>query len=156
MEGNLETLRFIADSMLGKLAKWLRIMGCDTHYQAFYHGETLGRLINGGRRLLTRHRETFGHYPKALLIRSDHVGEQLLEMTVDGHLFIDKSKWFSRCLVCNTPLEGVEVDTAREDIPEYVFYNNISDIMSCPSCNRYFWPGSHRQRMVRQLENWGF
>jgi len=149
-------LRFIADSMLGKLAKWLRIMGCDTHYQACYHGETLGRLINERRRLLTRHRETFGRYPKALLIRSDHVGEQLLEMTGDGHLLIDKSKWFSRCLVCNTPLEGTEFDTAREDIPEYVFYNNISDIRSCPSCNRYFWPGSHRQRMVRQLEKWGF
>jgi uncharacterized protein with PIN domain len=59
-------------------------------------------------------------------------------------------------LICNEPLEAAEIEEAREHIPEYVYYQGISKIQVCPSCGRYFWQGSHRERMIRQLSEWGF
>ena len=50
-------VRFVADSMLGRLAKWLRIMGYDTHYQPFYKEGIMGTLMAEGRTLLSRHGE---------------------------------------------------------------------------------------------------
>ncbi|MBW1768681.1 MAG: hypothetical protein JRJ65_16750 [Deltaproteobacteria bacterium] len=108
-------MKFLADSMLGRLAKWLRVMGYDTYYQS----------------------------------------EQLQEMKQGGNLTPDRSNWFSRCLICNVRLKEAEAEKARESVPEYVLYENLAGIRFCPSCSRYFWPGSHRERMIRQLEEWG-
>ncbi len=149
-------VRFIADSMLGRLAKWLRIMGYDTHYQSFYKKGLIEMLVHGGGMLLSRHRATIKQYPNAVLILSDHVKDQLHEMKNGGSLTPDRSKWFTRCLICNVPLKEAEAEGARMNIPEYAFHKYTSEIRSCPSCGRYFWPGSHRGRIIRQLEEWGF
>ena len=148
-------VRFIVDSMLGRLAKWLRIMGYDTHYQPFYTEGLIELLVHGGGRLLSRHRPTIMQYPNAVLILSDHVKDQLHEMKHGGSLTADRSKWFTRCLICNVPLRETDAEDARANLPEYVSYKYTSEIRFCPSCGRYFWPGSHRGRMTKQLEEWG-
>ena len=149
--------RFLADSMLGRLAKWLRVMGCDTHYQPFYKEGIIGPLIHDGRLLLSRHRPTVDKYPNSLLILSDKVQRQLEEVRAHGYLTLDSARWFGRCLTCNILLKEASVEDAREKIPEYVFYQNITTgLRFCRSCERYFWPGSHRRRMISQLEEWGF
>lgn len=153
----LQRDRFLSDSMLGRLTKWLRIMGYDTHYQTFYKEGTMGPLIHDGRLLLSRHRSTVNKYPNSLLILSDNVQRQLEEMRVHGYFALDNARWFTRCLACNTFLKEASVEDAREKIPEYVFYQNITTGLGfCCSCERYFWPGSHRMRMISQLEKWGF
>ncbi|MFC1820614.1 Mut7-C RNAse domain-containing protein [Thermodesulfobacteriota bacterium] len=149
-------IRFLADCMLGRLAKWLRVMGCDTHYQPYYNEGVIDRLVHEGRLLLSRHSSIIDQYPNSLLILSDHVKEQLQEIRSKAHLRVDRSKWFRRCLTCNIPLKDVSIEDARENIPEYVFYQNITSVRFCPSCSRYFWPGSHRNRMINQLKEWGF
>ena len=149
-------VKFMADSMLGKLAKWLRIMGYDTHYQPFYKEGVIEQLVHEDRRLLSRHRATIEQYPNSILILSDHVKEQLYEIRNRGNLIFERANWFSRCLICNVNLEEVEAIEARENVPEYIFYENIIDIRFCPSCCRYYWPGSHRERMIRQLDEWNF
>lgn len=149
-------MKFLADSMLGKLAKWLRIMGYDTHYQSFYRQGDIGHLVRGGRTLLSRHAKTLDHYPNALMIRSDHVKGQLDEIRNALPLKPEKRQWFTRCLICNVPLEKTQVEYIRPNVPDYVLYENLTQIRFCPSCGRHFWPGSHRERMTRQLENWGF
>jgi uncharacterized protein with PIN domain len=148
-------VRFLADSMLGRLAKWLRVMGYDTYYQPFYKEGIIGQLIHDGRRLLSRRKAITEQYQNALLILSDHVNEQLQEIKQGGNLTPDRSNWFSRCLICNVRLKEAEAEKARESVPEYVLYENLAGIRFCPSCSRYFWPGSHRERMIRQLEEWG-
>ena len=142
--------------MLGRLAKWLRIMGYDTHYQSFYQKKDIGLLIQEGRALLSRHKKTTDRYPGALLVLSDHIEEQLHEIQKRFQLEPDRLRWFTRCLICNVLLKKTQVDHLRLDVPDYVLYENRSQIRFCPSCGRYFWPGSHRERMMRQLENWGF
>jgi uncharacterized protein with PIN domain len=145
--------KFVADSMLGKLAKWLRVLGYDTHYQRHYSPGVMDELVKGSRLLLSRRRETVHQYTGALLLHGNAVGEQIAELKERLHLVPDRSRWFTRCLICNILLGDVQIDTARENVPEYVFYQNISGIKYCPSCGRYYWPGSHRTRMERQLEN---
>lgn len=147
--------KFIADSMLGRLAKWLRILGYDTFYKPFYGQGVMGTSILEGRKLLSRHWPTVARYANSMLIHSDHVKDQLDEMKKAGTIFSERSKWFSRCLLCNVPLDKAEGPHARDNVPEYVFYQSASEIRFCPSCHRYFWPGSHRERMVGQLEEWG-
>ncbi|MBW2610460.1 MAG: hypothetical protein JRC68_08980 [Deltaproteobacteria bacterium] len=149
-------VRFLADSMLGKLAKWLRVMGYDAYYESFDGAHRIYHLVQDGRLLLSRNRPITEQYPDSLLIRSDQVKEQLQEIRDAGYIKADRSKWFMRCLICNIQINEVTREDARENIPEYIFYQNKTAIRFCPSCGRYFWPGSHRNRMIRQLEEWGF
>ena len=149
-------MRFVADSMLGKLAKWLRILGYDTHYQPYYRHGVIDQLLKEDRCLLSRHKEISDQYGNALLLHADQVGEQLAELKNMANLAPERSNWFSRCLICNSLLREVRQDEASENVPEYVFYQNMAGIRSCPSCGRYYWPGSHRTRMIRQLREWGF
>lgn len=154
--GKAKEMKFVADSMLGKLAKWLRVLGHDTHYQRYYSAGTINQLVDEGRYLLSRHRETAKQYNNVLLLHSNNVGDQLAELKELVDLASARSKWFTRCLICNDLLENVQLNKAQENVPEYVFYHNASGIRHCPSCARYYWPGSHRKNMVRQLEKWGF
>ena len=142
--------------MLGRLAKWLRIMGYDTHYHSYYTMEDFGPLVRDERTLLSRHAKTTDQYPGSLMLRSDHVKRQLHEIRTGFQLEPDRLRCFTRCLICNVPLEKTQVEDPRLNVPDYVLYEKLTQIRFCPSCGRHFWPGSHRERMIRQLENWGF
>jgi len=147
--------RFVAEPMLGKLVKWLRVMGYDVFYQRSYREAELIRLLAEGRRLLSRRLEATARHSGAILIRSDHVGEQLKELWNLGCLKTDRSKFFTRCLRCNVPLKEADPEAARSTLPDYVYHENPSEIRFCTECGRFFWPGSHRDRMLKQLTDWG-
>jgi uncharacterized protein with PIN domain len=147
--------RFVAEAMLGKLAKWMRMMGYDVVYQRSYREEDLVRLMAGGRRLLSRRVEAQAHHPGVLFLRSDQVGDQLKELKSLGALKLDQSRFFTRCLLCNEALKEADPEAAKSSLPEYVFHENPSGILYCPGCGRFFWPGTHRDRMLKQLEDWG-
>ena len=142
--------------MLGKLAKWLRVMGYDTHYQTYYQDAEIVRLVKEKRLILSRRREITDRFSDALLIRSNIVGEQIQEMRTEIGLNPERSRWFTRCSICNIPLRKAEMDRTRDEVPEYIFYQKMNEIRFCAGCGRYFWPGSHRQNMKKQLEHWGF
>lgn len=148
-------MRFVADSMLGKLAKWLRVLGYDTHYERYYRPGMIDQLVEDGRRLLSRHKKIVELYANAILLRSDNTGGQMAELREKVGFEPDRTRWFSRCLICNVLLVEVGVSDAKAHVPEHVFYENATGIRSCPSCGRYYWPGSHRMRMERKLEEWG-
>ena len=149
-------MRFVADVMLGRLARWLRVLGFDTLYQSFDPVRDITQMVQRGRIPLTRQRKMIPLLEDAVFIRYNSVGEQLTQLK---RFLLPETchvNWFSRCLLCNVLLMDAPEEAARDNIPEYVFYKNMKSIRFCPACERYFWPGSHRVRMEKQLNLWGF
>jgi len=147
--------RFVAEPMLGRLAKWLRTIGYDVVYLRSYEEENLIRFMAQGRKLLSRRTGAQVSHPEVILIRSDHVGEQLKEMRDLGCLKTDWSRFFTRCLLCNVPLKEADPEFAKSNVPDHIWHENPSAILFCPVCGRFFWPGTHKDRMLRQLASWG-
>ena len=150
-------IKFIVDNNVGKLAKWLRIMGYDA---LLFSGEDDGRMVKVAlaqnrviltkdtqimrRRLVTRGRL------KAILIEDDDIEAQLRQvveaLNLDYHF-----RPFSICLECNQCLIEKDKDVVRELVPPYVFKTQRL-YMECPSCHRLYWRGTHWQAMSRELE----
>jgi uncharacterized protein with PIN domain len=148
--------RFIADAMLGRLSKWLRVMGYDTDYQMFYEEESIRRSIQEGRVFLSRRARISEVHPGVIWVHSDAVGEQLRELVARDVLRPSRTEWFRRCLVCNVLLRKAAGEISMESVPDYVLHHQMSDIRWCPACHRLFWAGTHRENMILQLEKWGF
>jgi uncharacterized protein len=151
---NRSNKRFIADVMLGRLSKWLRVMGYDTIYRPFYKEGVIYDFVRENRLLLSRNRRLINGYTPSLFIESDHIGEQIREIVQKNYLPLDKSQWLSRCLLCNIPLEMVSPERAHGQVPEYITSQNTSALYFCPSCGKYFWPGTHKAKMINQLSEW--
>ena len=149
-------MKFIADSMLGKLAKWLRVLGYDTIYRTCYRPHAIDMFVNEGRILISRQRELAEKYGNSIILNENKTVKQMSELRQAIELAPEQSKWFCRCLVCNSLLQDADENDALGNVPDYVFHQNIKGIRLCPSCGRYYWPGSHKTRMIKQLQNWGF
>jgi uncharacterized protein with PIN domain len=148
----LET-RFIADSMLGKLAKWLRLAGVDVEYDKNIADEVLiRRAISEDRVILTRDRfiDKRKDAKNCLLIWSDHLTEQIIEFI---RVFeIDTlGNAFTRCIRCNALLEEVPKNSLTDKIPPYV-WKTQNEFRRCNSCGRIYWAGTHRENAERFLK----
>jgi len=141
-------MRFIVDFMLGKLSRELRILGFDTIYvKAADRDEILRKALAEKRILLTRSR-AFPKREDILIINSEHVKEQLKEVISTFEL---EPKPFTRCLVCNTPLESVKKETAKGKVPFFV-YQTHDDFVYCKKCDKFYWQGSHYKNMTEKLK----
>jgi uncharacterized protein with PIN domain len=147
---------FVVNSMLGALARYLRIMGYDTAYQPHYTDQRLRELVDEGRMLITRSHEKAIQYKDSILVDRDLVKEQLEAVDRSIGLTRDRAGYFRRCIRCNSPLEKADVEVARQQVPDYVFTRHGNSILFCPSCGRCYWPGTHRERMLAILRDWGF
>jgi uncharacterized protein len=146
--------RFFADAMLGKLARWLRVLGCDTGYRKRHMPGDLERAVAGGRVPLTRDRKLATAVKGSVFIRSDHVGDQLKQVSLLFPIAARPRNWFTLCIECNTRLEIASQEEIKDKVPDYVFQTNPGPFKRCPSCGRCFWPGSHRKRMLERLGIW--
>lgn len=140
--------------MLGTLAKWLRILGYDTLFDPALDDYQLMRLARAeGRMLLTRDRELAQRRGvQALLIESEHLEDQIRQVLDALDLEPDQS--FSRCPVCNEPLQSLDRDAARARVPAYVARTH-ERFKICPTCQRVYWRGSHWQDMEKRLSEFG-
>jgi uncharacterized protein with PIN domain len=145
-------MKFLADAMLGRLAKWLRILGYDTAYFSQIEDSDLVRIARAeGRMLLTRDRElTRRKGLKCLFIESDSFEEQMGQLSRDLDLTVDGSA--SRCARCNTVLRSVDKEEVKERIPPYILRRH-THFSLCPQCDKVYWRGTHWQRMQQRLED---
>lgn len=146
-------MKFLADPSLGRLAKWLRMIGCDT---AYWRGEAdrcfLLAAEREGRVVLTRRKDIIGrqHPGVTLFVENDRVEDQLGEVIGKLGLVPDPGSFFTVCLECNVPLQRVRPDEIRDRVPEYV-YRTQRAFRLCPGCGRVYWPGTHRERALGTL-----
>jgi uncharacterized protein with PIN domain len=144
-------LKLLADGMLGKLAKWLRLLGYDTAYDNVADDPELAHRARAeGRVLLTRDRELASrHGLRTLLVESEVLEEQVRQ--VQEALGPPSAPALSRCAVCNTELEQVSSEDIASRVPPYVVRTQTG-FRRCPSCGRVYWPGTHVDEMQERLE----
>lgn len=146
------TSRFLADAMLGGLARWLRVMGFDAAYDPSVQDPELVALADAeGRVLLTRDRHLLIHLRpvRGLLITGDAPLTQLHEVIIACNL-ARPAELFTRCLVCNTMLRAATICEIANLVPDRA-RSLPGPVRRCPGCGRVYWPGSHVRRMRRTL-----
>jgi uncharacterized protein with PIN domain len=134
------TPRFVADHMLGSLARWLRIMGYDTVYDKSLDDPGIANLARAESRfILTRDRE-LAKEPGALMIEADDLDLQLKAIAEKyGLKFHDN---LFRCSACNGELADLDKAQAKESVPEGAFANN-EKFWKCSKCGKVYWKGTH-------------
>ncbi len=138
--------------MLGKLAKWLRILGYDTLYFRTLPNDRFLALADKDRILLSRDTQLVGKVaPERLIfVEANDPKMQLRGLIRQLGLKPEPEKFFSRCIVCNGRLELVEPEDVVGKVPDYILtaHNRFSE---CKTCERIYWPGSHFARSRREI-----
>jgi uncharacterized protein with PIN domain len=142
--------RFVADVMLGKLARWLRALGLDTLYDRDApDARLLGIALRERRHLLTRDAGLAARAgPVALLVRAASLEEQLREVTARYGVSVRAP--LSRCLECNGELSRRSPGEIRERVPPYTFATQ-REFWECGGCRRVYWAGTHASRILARL-----
>ena len=144
--------KFIADCHLGKLAKYLRIMGFDTLFFPHIEDDDLIILANKEKRIiLTRDRELSQRKNAPVLFLEPIDTKAQLKTLIKHYKLKEHPIPFSRCIVCNTPLQVVEKEKITERLPVKVkkYFNYFE---YCPACDRIYWQGDHYKHMMEFLE----
>jgi len=144
--------QFIADCMLGKLARWLRILGFDTQYVRYLSdAQLLAQARYQNRILLTK--DTLLHKKAknlGYLVHSETIDEQVNEIV--HHFQLRPNLNLARCPHCNFPLKILNQIDFIPWIPLYVL-RSFSNIKVCPQCGHAFWPGTHWNNIIKKLES---
>jgi uncharacterized protein len=142
-------LQFICDSMLGRLAKNLRMLGFDTLYERLLNPQALMQKALEQKRIILTRRTVFTKSAAAdsiVYIRSNDPKEQLREVVtacgISGAVF----RPFTICLRCNAPLADLAKEAAAGRVPDYVL-STVDHFAACPSCGRVYWRGTHYANM---------
>jgi uncharacterized protein len=149
-------VRFAVERTLGRLARWLRLLGHDAVYATNLHGRALlARGRHEGRIVLTRdHRLAAAPGPpRRVLLLSDHFREQLAAL--QAAVPIAEGPRFQRCVECNRATMAVPAATVRERVPAYVAQTQ-SDFRHCLGCGRVYWRATHHQHAEQELRALGF
>ena len=150
----LHELRFVADTHLGRLAAYLRMLGFDTWYRNDYADEDLARLSADEQRiLLTR---DLGLLMRAVVTRGCYLRAtepvlQLRELLQRFNLARVITP-FRRCMHCNAELRPVPKETISDRLLPQT-RQHFNEFYNCPQCGRIYWKGSHYRHMRRLIES---
>lgn len=144
---------FAADRTLGKLAKWLRILGFDTIFESDISNKGFYDHLEQERVLLTRTAKIRDRFAvkRLVFIEADNVYEQLRQ--VIGELAIARQdiRMFSMCLQCNSPIIAANKQALYGRVPDYIWQTH-AEFSQCRRCERIYWAGSHAERSRAIIE----
>jgi uncharacterized protein with PIN domain len=145
-------MTFIADTMLGKLSRWLRILGYDTVYDKNATIEQIADMaLNSDAAFLTR--RTYFPIKTAIknmvFIPHEKIEDQLKYIAERFNLNIS-GPFFTRCLNCNKEIVPVAKDKLQGKVPQRTF-EGTNDFYLCPQCNKIYWHGTHYKNTLNKL-----
>ena len=144
---------FAADRTLGRLVKWLRLMGFDTVYESDFSSHRFYENLDEKRVLLTRTAKIRKRFAgrRLVFIESNDLFDQLAQIMSALTITSKDIRPFSRCVACNTPVMEIAKEAAFGLVPDYIWetHHNFS---KCRQCERIFWRGSHTARSMEKIE----
>ncbi|MFL6480771.1 MAG: Mut7-C RNAse domain-containing protein [Nitrososphaera sp.] len=157
------SISFLADAMLGNIARKLRIFGFDTIYLAqTTDNEILKMGIEQDRVILTADKELFRRIVKigarGVLVsgRVSELEDLIDILTKNGIRSVGMNGIGSRCSICNGLLEkrtSYQVknnvgnyDQAVVHVPDKVMACH-DQFFQCTSCGKIYWEGGHLKRI---------
>lgn len=158
-------MKFVTDGMLGRLTRWLRLVGKDVVCINDYsldseeEDEALIRIAEEDSRcLLTKdielYRRALREKVDAILIENERdIPAQFLEISKSTDESFDLDIESSRCPVCNGELMRVSKSTISEEVPDGVFESK-DKFWRCKSCNKIYWPGTHWKKIADTVKKY--
>ena len=146
--------RFVLDTHLGKLARYLRLLGFDALYSNAYSDAELAAISAEGEKrilltrdhgLLKRASVTHGCFVRATVPERQAV--EVLRRFDLGRRAVP----FSRCLQCNGKLRRAAPAEIADRVPPGVA-RDFHVFSACDDCGRVYWAGSHYDRLRRIVE----
>lgn len=144
-------MKFIVDVMLGKLARWLRILGYDTLYDSNFTDDDLFFKAHQEKRiLLTRDGDLARRMNPdfCFFIAENSVRDQVKNIVNQFSLNTD-DYIFTRCTLCNHLIREIPKKQASGQVPDFV-YQSIEKFYYCDKCEKIYWSGSHI-KLAREL-----
>jgi uncharacterized protein with PIN domain len=153
----LRNPKFVVDVHLGRLTKYLRMIGLDVSYKNNFDDDEIVRvslkekraILTKDRGILKRNEVTHGYW-----VRSIKVEEQVREI-LDRFDLKKEIKEFSRCIECNQLLVPIKKEEVIDELPPKVAQTQ-NEFYQCPSCMKIYWKGTHYRRMfsfIQSLKN---
>ncbi|AHF80676.1 Mut7-C RNAse domain-containing protein [Thermococcus paralvinellae] len=140
--------KLIADMMLGRLARWLRLYGYDTVYGVKDDDRIIEIAEKEGRIILTRDEELAKRAKNVILIKSNKFEEQIKQLMELGFTFNELFPENARCPKCNGLIKGIPKDKIKDKIPPRV-YEKYNEFYICTECGQIYWPGRQWEEMVK-------
>ena len=151
----MKKLKFLTDGMLGKLTRWLRMLGQDVEYTDSMADKALiQKAKKTNRILLTRDLQLFqraiARGAEAFLIESTNETENLASLAKRFRFKLEIDLKTSRCPKCNTQIRSVHKDSVIDRIPETTS-THYNEFWECPNCKQIYWQGAHWTRIEKTL-----
>ena len=144
--------------MVGRLARYLRMVGCDTVYAHGLSDEEILRQSRAeGRIILTRDRRLAERAPKALLLTSPYLADQWRAVRA-AFPEVPEEVRFERCTECNGLLEELSAPPPSEPRSEGIPWDRVGRglaLYRCRACGHCYWEGSHTADVRARISSWG-
>ncbi|MFQ6067980.1 MAG: Mut7-C RNAse domain-containing protein [Candidatus Bathyarchaeia archaeon] len=148
-------MKFVTDGMLGKLTRWLRMLGHNVKYAKNLDDKMLIKIAKTEKRiLLTRDIELYqqatSQQAEAFIVEGKNEAERLAALSRRFSLKLELNPDLSRCPKCNTKIKPAEKDKITNKIPPSTktFYE---EFWECPKCGKIYWQGAHWKRITETL-----
>ena len=150
----LRRTTFIADSNLGDIVKYMRVLGFDVSFDSLLSPRQIIEVSEKENRIiLTKSRKLlkFKEVTHGIFIRPGTM-EQQIKRIIDFLDIKDQIKPFSRCLRCNNLLKTIPKESIAHRIPPKTraFCNEYS---YCKPCDKIYWKGSHFIKMKNLVDS---
>jgi|Deesub1362A_J573_1020465.scaffolds.fasta_scaffold00166_32 hypothetical protein len=148
-------MRFIADSMMGKLARWLRLSGYDVLYSRYYSDEEV--LNKAAKRvILTRDAELAEKALKSgrevILFSSNSLQDQLRQLIRNKGIVLKETPENSRCPLCNGEIKKLEKGKVKNKVPGGILAV-VEEFWECRDCGKIYWHGSHWDKIKKTVRD---
>jgi uncharacterized protein len=146
-------MRFVCDSTVGKLARFLRMAGFDTAYVKEDNPARVLAISREENRLIVSRNSKYTELQLAsnfYHLTVDKPLDQFRKLVADSEMPLDERQFLTRCLQCNELLEKIATEKASERLYDFVARTQ-PDIFVCPHCDKLYWHATHACAMIARL-----